>query len=350
MNEATAAASDDILFERRGRMGLVTLNRPRALNALTHDMSLKLDAQLRAWAADRKIASVCITGAGERAFCAGGDVRALYESGPGGKLTRDFYWDEYRLNRRIHRLANPYVALIDGIAMGGGVGVSVPGRFRVVTEKALFAMPETGIGLFPDVGGTYFLARCPGEIGVYLGLTGARLKAADLMYAGLATHHVASERLRELTVALEREPMEPTLEHFCESEGRAPLATHRDAIDRCFAGDRVEGIIEAPAREGGEWAEGTRATLLQKSPTSLRVTLRQLRLGRMLDFEDCMRLEYRLVQRFMAAHDFFEGVRAVVIDKDNRPRWKPAELGAVAPAMVEAYFASLGERELHFND
>ncbi len=350
MNEATASAGDDVLFERRGQMGHVTLNRPRALNALTHDMSLKLDAQLRAWAADRNIACVCITGAGDRAFCAGGDVRALYESGPGGKLTRDFYWDEYRLNRRIHRFPKPYVALIDGIAMGGGVGVSVPGRFRVVTEKALFAMPETGIGLFPDVGGTYFLARCPGQIGLYLGLTGARLKSADLMYAALATHHVASERLPELIAALEGESMEATLDRFRENAGRAPLATHREVIDRCFAGDRVEDIIDALAREGGEWADATRATLLQKSPTSLRVTLRQLRLGRTLDFEECMRLEFRLVQRFMSAHDFFEGVRAVVIDKDNRPGWEPARLDEIAQATLEAYFASLGAGELQFDD
>jgi enoyl-CoA hydratase len=350
MNEIAASETEDILFARRGRLGHVLLNRPRALNALTHAMSIKFDAALRAWASDPAVETVCITGAGDRAFCAGGDVRALYQAGPGGRLTRDFYWDEYRLNRRIHRYPKPYVALIDGIAMGGGVGVSVPGRFRVVSEKALFAMPETGIGLFPDVGGTYFLSRCPGEIGVYLGLTGARLKAVDLVYAGLATHHVPSERLGELLSALESEPAEAALDRFAESPGHPPLAAQREAIDRCFAGESIEDILDALDREGSAWAKATRDALMQKSPTSLRVSLRQLRAGRELDFEECMRLEYRLVRRFMAGHDFFEGVRAVVVDKDNKPRWRPAQLADVTPAMVDPYFASLGAEELAFDD
>ncbi len=352
MNEQqVSAASDDILFDLRGVMGHVTLNRPKALNALTLDMSLKMDRQLRLWTTDPQVRSVAVTGAGDRAFCAGGDIRALYESGPGGPLTREFYWHEYRLNRRIHRLAKDYAALIDGIAMGGGVGVSMTGRWRVVSEKALFAMPETGIGLFPDVGGTYFLSRLPGELGLYLGLTGARLKAADLVYAGLATHFVPSTKQAALLEALESEPAPVALGRFTEQPaGKPALAAHRAVIDRCFAFDTVEEILDALSRDGSNFATETRAILLQKSPTSLRVTLRQLREGRTLDFEDCMRLEYRLVQRFMAAHDFFEGVRAVVIDKDNKPRWKPADLAHVRPADVDAYFASLGVNELNYDD
>jgi enoyl-CoA hydratase len=349
MNEA-AAPGGDILFAERGRLGHATMNRPKALNALTLGMSQALDRQLKAWAQDPGIDKVAITGAGDRAFCAGGDVRALYESGPGGQLTRDFYWHEYRLNRRIHRFPKDYVALIDGIAMGGGVGVSMTGRFRAVSEKALFAMPETGIGLFPDVGATYFLTRTPGQLGMFLGLTGARLKAADLVYCGLATHYVPSGRMMELLATLESESAAAALKRFAQSAGDAPLAAHRAAIDRCFAGDSIEAILAALARERSDWASATRDTISQKSPTSLRVTVRQLRMGARLDFEDCMRLEFRLVQRFMAGGDFFEGVRSVVIDKDNAPRWNPARLEDVDPAHIDKYFASLGRDELTFED
>lgn len=349
MNEA-AAPSGDILFAVRGRLGHATMNRPKALNALTLGMSQALDRNLRAWAHDPAIDTVAITGAGDRAFCAGGDIRALYDSGPGGRLTRDFYWHEYRLNRRIHRFPKDYVALIDGIAMGGGVGVSMTGRIRAVSERALFAMPETGIGLFPDVGATYFLTRTPGQLGMFLGMTGARLKAADLVYCGLATHYVPSARMAELVAALESEPVAAALARFAQSAGDSPMAAHRAAIDRCFSGDTVETILEALAGEGTDWAIATRDTLLQKSPTSLRVTVRQLRAGAGLDFEDCMRLEYRLVQRFMAGGDFFEGVRSVVIDKDNAPRWNPARLEDVDPTRIDQYFASLGRDELTFEE
>ena len=349
MNEA-GAPSGDILFAECGHLGHATMNRPKALNALTLGMSLALDAKLKTWTHHPKIQTVAITGAGDRAFCAGGDIRALYESGPGGKLTREFYWREYRLNRRIHRFPKDYVALIDGIAMGGGVGVSMTGRFRAVSERALFAMPETGIGLFPDVGATYFLTRTPGQLGAFLGLAGARLKAADLVYCGLATHYIPSAGMAELLAALEREPAKAALERLAQPAGDSPLAAHRAAIDRCFAGDTIEAILDALAREANDWAKATRETLLQKSPTSLRVALRQLRMGVSLDFEECMRLEYRLVQRFMAGGDFFEGVRSVVIDRDNAPRWNPARLEDVDAAGVDRYFASLGPDELTFED
>lgn len=351
MNDATSI-KDDILFAVRGRLGHITLNRPKALNALTHDMSLRLDSQLRSWASEPRVETVVITGAGDRAFCAGGDVRALWEAGPSGSLTREFYWNEYRMNRRIFRYPKPYVALMDGITMGGGVGVSAPGRFRVATEKTLFAMPETGIGLFPDVGASYYLSHLAGQLGVYVGLTGARIKAADLAYTGLATHFIPSALLPAVVVALEREAPADVLRRFAtRPDGEAPLATHRSAIDRCFAGDTVEQILGALEREGGTWAAETRQTLVQKAPLSLRVTLRELREAKHLDFEDCMRMEYRLVRRFMHDHDFFEGVRAVLVDKDNTPKWRPSSLADATPAIVDAYFAPFtNEPELHYDD
>ncbi|MBI3452254.1 MAG: enoyl-CoA hydratase/isomerase family protein [Rhodospirillales bacterium] len=357
MNDTVIDNSTDILFGREGRVGHVTMNRPKALNALTHDMSVRFDRQLAEWALGRAVETVVITGAGDRAFSAGGDVRALWDSIARRRrgeaddgLTRNFYWDEYRLNRRIFRFPKPYVALVDGIAMGGGVGVSFTGRWRVVGDKTLFAMPETGIGLFPDVGGTYFLSRCPGQLGVYLGLTGARIKAADLIHAGLATHYVPSAHFAALFEALKAEPAEQALKHFAVDAGAAPIADVRASIDRCFAGDTIEGILAALEREGGEWAQQTLATLAQKAPLSLRVTLRQLRAGAKLDFEDCMRMEFRLVRRFMADHDFFEGIRAVIVDKDNRPRWNPASLAEATAAKTDAYFVPLDDGELSFED
>ena len=295
---------------------------------------------------------ICLTGAGDRAFCAGGDVRALWEAGPTGRLTREFYWNEYRMNRRIFRYPKPYVALMDGITMGGGVGVSAPGRLRVATEKTLFAMPETGIGLFPDVGASYYLSHLAGQVGIYLGLTGARIKAADLLYSGLATHFIPSALMPAVIVALEREDPADVLRRFAaRPDGEAPLAAQRGAIDRCFAGDTVEAILAALEREGGAWATETRQTLAQKAPLSLRVTLRELREAATLDFEDCMRMEYRLVRRFMHDHDFFDGVRAVLVDKDNKPAWRPSSLAGATAAMVDAYFAPFtDEAELHYDD
>ena len=347
-------SADDILFERRGGLGLVRLNRPQALNALTLEMSRRLDAALKEWAHNPDVALVAIRGVGERAFCAGGDVRALYKEGPGSAYTETFYREEYALNRNIFRFPKPYVALIDGIVMGGGVGVSAHGSHRVVTERTVFAMPETGIGLFPDVGATWLLSRCPGESGIYLGLTGARIRAADLLALGLAESMVPGARLDALETALpemrSREQIDALLRAHAADPGEPALAPHRAAIDRCFAEPTVERILAALDAEGTDWARETAATLRTKSPTSLKVSLKQLRLGRTLpDFEAAMRLEFRLVQHFMAGGDFFEGVRAVVIDKDQRPRWSPARVEDVSEAAVAAYFAPL-ERELEFPD
>jgi enoyl-CoA hydratase len=350
MNDTNTHTADDILFERKGRLGLITMNRPKALNALTHEMSLALDRQLKLWATDPKIAAVAIVGAGDRAFCAGGDIRALYQSGPKGELTQEFYWNEYRMNRRIFRYPKPYVALMNGITMGGGVGVSAPGRFRVVTEKTLLAMPETGIGLFPDVGASYYLSHMPGQFGIYLGLTGNRIQAADILYTGFATDFAPSTSIAAIASALESEAPDPVLERLAAPLDQVPpLKAHQAVIDRCFAGDTVEAIIAKLEKEGGVWADQVRTTLLEKSPMSLKVTLRELREAASLDFEDCMVMEYRLVQAFMADRDFFEGVRAVLIDKDNKPNWQPARLADVTPAMVDAYFRKL-PHDLTFED
>jgi len=341
---------DEILFTRQGGIGRVTLNRPRALNALTADMALEFDETLVDWAADDGVAAVVIAGAGERAFCAGGDIRALYAAleRPGDPLPRDFYWHEYRLNHRIHAFAKPYVALVDGVVMGGGVGVSIHGSHRVLTERSLFAMPETGIGLFPDVGMTHVLPRMPGRLGLYLGLTGARLRAADALYCGVGTHYAPSARLDDLVTALAADPgdVDAIVAGFATDPGPPPLAAHRPLIDRCFAGESVEAILASLAAEPGDWAAETLATLRSKSPASLKVTHRQITRGAGLDFAACMRLEFRLSQHFCAGHDFAEGIRAVVIDKDGAPKWKPARLAEVSDADVEAYFAPLPEGEL----
>ena len=354
--------SDDVLIERRaGRDGSVLhieLNRPRALNALTLPMIRKIDPVLAAAQADPDVACVVITGAGDRAFCAGGDVRAIAESLPdkASTLSQDFFREEYVLNRRIHRYPKPYVALIDGVSMGGGFGVSVHGRFRVCTEKLTFAMPETTIGLFPDVGGTWFLTRCPGEVGTYLALTGRRVKLADALYCGYATHAVPSGDVATLRQALfeqaprDRAGVDAVIARFAAAPEPPPLAEHRRTIDRCFAFDTVEQIVRALAQDGGDWGAEIVRELGQKSPTSLKVTLRQLRGGRGLEIEDVLIREYRMTQRFMAAHDFAEGVRALLIDKDQKPRWRPSGLAEIDAATVEAYFAPLGADDLRFDE
>lgn len=346
--------NDDAICTRRGPIGHILLNRPRALNALNLPMIETMAPALAQWAADPAIKAVIIRGAGDRAFCAGGDVRAVWEAGRqrqrgegDGALTAGFFAAEYRLNRQIKRFPKPYVALMDGITMGGGVGLSVHGSHRVTTEKTLLAMPETGIGLFPDVGGSYFLPRLPGRLGLYLGLTGVRLGAGDLAYAGIATHHVASASLdeveRELETALTEAPdataaLEAVLGRHAATPEPASLAAQRPAIDRCFAAGSVEAILALLAVEEGDWARQTEAALRHMSPTSLKVTFEQLRRGADLSFEECMRQEFRMTQAVMEGHDFYEGIRAVLVDKDRNPHWQPARLEDVGPAAVARFF------------
>jgi enoyl-CoA hydratase len=351
--------TDEILRQRHGALAVVTLNRPKALNTLTLGMYRTLDPELVAWGMDPAIRAVLIRGAGDRAFCAGGDVRAIYEAGRGqtAGLTADFFREEYHLIQRVYRFPKPYIALLGGITMGGGAGVSIHGSHRVATERFVFAMPETAIGLFPDIGATTFLNRCPGRIGRYLGLTGARINAADALYCGLVTHYVPNERLAALTDALgalgwrdgeERLQVDDILADFSQPAGPPPLAELRPAIDRCFAADTVEGIIAALEREQGEWARAALASIAKASPTSLKITLHQLQVGARFDVEAALQLEYRMTQHVMQRHDFFEGVRALLVDKDQAPKWRPASLAAVNAADVDFYFRPIGDRELRF--
>ena len=355
--------ADDIQFSVRGSLGHVLLNRPKALNALTLDMIRRMTSKLRFWAEDAAIRSVAVEGAGDRAFCAGGDVRALYEAGLKRKngdgterLTEQFYREEYQLNQLIFHYPKPYVAVMDGITMGGGVGVAVHGSHRIATERTMFAMPETGIGLFPDVGGSHFLPRCPGETGMYLGLTGARLNAADCLYAGIADHYIASAAIGDVADSLAALPpgdeadhsVDSVLAHYDVDPGPPTLADHREVIDRCFCRDSVEEIIGALDAELDPWAADALQTLEAKSPLSLKMTYRQLRAGAHLDFDDALTMEYRMSQGCMAGHDFFEGVRAVVIDKDDEPRWKPASLSKVSDRELDRYFMPLGGEDLIF--
>lgn len=342
--------SDDILFERRGAAGLVTLNRPKALNAVTHAMVLALRAQLDAWAADDAVMRVIVTAAGERAFSAGGDIRALYDLGQTERRAeaRQFWRDEYPLNAAIKNYRKPYIALIDGIVMGGGVGVSVHGSHRVAGDRFSFAMPEVGIGFFPDVGATWFLPRMPGETGTYCALTGERFGVADGVAAGIATHRVVSARFPDLIEALTGTvSVDAVLAAFNAPVSGGPIMARRAVIDRLFAGDRVEAILDAldhEAASGGanaEWAGKTAAIMRTKSPFSLKLALQQVRRGVEMDFEECMRTEFRIVSRVIEGRDFYEGVRAAIVDKDNKPRWWHDSVATVSGAEVASYFAPL---------
>jgi enoyl-CoA hydratase len=339
---------DEILVETRGRLGIVTLNRPKALNALSLGMIRALDRALDHFAADPAIDAVAIRGAGEKAFCAGGDVRALVLTPAGPEkeqLARDFFAEEYRVNHKIHTYAKPFVALIDGVTMGGGVGLSVHGSHRVATERTLFAMPETALGLFPDVGATWFLNRCPGEMGIYLGLAGVRLKAADALALGLATHYVTTDRLEVLVAALaaqarlDHATVDRLLAAASADAGPNVVAGRQAGVDRAFAGESVEAIVRALEAEPAEWAQEALHTLRRASPTSLKTTLRQLRAGRGLDIKEMFRIEYRLAVRSVDGNDFPEGVRAILVDKDNKPNWRPSRLEAVDDAAIDRLFA-----------
>jgi enoyl-CoA hydratase len=348
-------ADADILFERHGAAGLVTLNRPKALNAVSHDMVRALRRQLDAWAGDGAVSRVIVTANGERAFSAGGDIRALYDQGKAGQQTQalEFFAEEYSLNNFIKRYPKPYVSLIDGIVMGGGVGISIHGSHRVAGDKYQFAMPEVGIGFFPDVGATWALPRLPGRIGTYLALTGERLRTADGVATGAATHHVRSDRFADLRDALcGAVSVDAVLAAFSEPAAKGEVSALQPTIDRLFAAPRVEEILTDLDREAGSpavhavWAKKAADTVRTKSPLSLRIALEQMRRGAECAFDECMRIEFRIVSRVVYGHDLYEGVRAVIIDKDNAPRWQPASVDAVTDAEVARHFEPLGKDEL----
>jgi len=341
----------EVICERQGAAGLIRLNRPQALNAITLGMVRAIRQALEAWAQDDTVAAVVIAAAGQRAFSAGGDIRDLYELGRAGRTEEalGFWREEYALNLRIKRYPKPYVALIDGLVMGGGVGVSLHGSHRVAGERYQFAMPEVGIGFFPDVGATYALPRLPGRIGTYLALTGNRVRADDALGLGLATHALPSAELpRVLEALIAAEPVEDVLPAAAPGPGGEILG-NRDLIDRCFAADTVAAILAAldrHAADGSAFARDTAATMRAKSPTSLAIALEQMRRGGSLSFEEAMRTEFRIVSRVIEGHDFYEGVRAAILDKDGAPRWQPPGLEFVAPGDIARYFEPLGAREL----
>ncbi|XP_030641756.1 3-hydroxyisobutyryl-CoA hydrolase, mitochondrial isoform X4 [Chanos chanos] len=348
----------EVLLETVGNAGVITLNRPKALNALNISMIRCMFPQLKKWEKDSETDIVIIKGAGGKAFCAGGDIRAVTEAGKSGdSLAKDFFREEYILNNAIGTFQKPYVALIDGITMGGGVGLSVHGHFRVATEKTLFAMPETAIGLFPDVGGGYFLPRLQGKLGLFLALTGFRLKGRDVQRAGVATHFVESQKLGALQKELVdlRSPSMSDVTKLLDSyqeqstldiEKPFVLQQHIEAINRLFQADSVEQIVENLKNDGSPFAQKQAETLAKMSPTSLKLTFRQLQAGATMSLQEVLVMEYRLSQACMRGHDFYEGVRAVLVDKDQSPKWKPSTLAGVSEQSVEESFASLEERDL----
>jgi enoyl-CoA hydratase len=346
----------DLHARRDGAAGRITLNRPKALNALTLDMVHSFATVLDDWTGDDSVRVVIIDGAGTRGLCAGGDVRALNDSGLRGDGMAETFWrDEYRLNAAIGRYPKPVVAVMDGIVMGGGVGISAHASCRIVTGKTMIAMPEVGIGLLPDVGGTWLLSRAPGETGTYLALTGTRIAAADAIHCGLADHFVQSERLGDLAKALveadysddPKQEVEAIVKSFASEPGPAPLAAKAAVIDAMFCHDTVEQCLETARSSGDDWSIKVASEIEAKSPTSLKVTLAALRHARTLgSLEDCLNMEFRIINRMFHGPDFREGVRAALIDKDQSPRWRPANLSEVTEAAVSAHFVPLGPNEL----
>ena len=345
-------AEPHILFETRDALGLITLNRPKALNALTHGMCIGMHKMLLAWEQDRAIAVVAIRGAGPRAFCAGGDIRAMADSSVDKTpAAANFLRDEYRLNALIGAFSKPYIALTHGVAMGGGAGVSVHAPFRLADEDLVFAMPETGIGFVPDIGASFFLSRCPGETGMYLALTGTHIGLGDALALGLMTHRVAASDHEELTARLAvGEAPDKVIAAFVSAAPLSPMAEHRSSIDRIFAAHSVEAVLERLDRDGSDFAAATARTIRGRSPTSLKLAFQLMRRGKGLSRKECLKMEYRVGSRTVMGHDFREGVRALLRDKDGRPRWEPSALAAVTDQNVAGYFEPLGARELSFAD
>lgn len=337
--------TDEVLIRVEGSVGRITLNRPKALHALTTAMCAAMTDALLAWRDDPAVKLVLLDHAGERGFCAGGDIRMLAESGASdGKDARAFFFIEYRLNHLLFEYAKPVVVIMDGVTMGGGVGLAMPAGYRVATERTTFAMPETGIGLFPDVGGGWFLPRMPSHIGTWLALTGGRIKAADCELIGVATDFVESGKVEALKAAIVADPaaVDRLLTEYEGDAGRPPLAAHQDEIDQIFGADTLEEILAGLKAAGTEWASEQLKVLATKSPQTMKVALRQLRLGgKMESFAENMTMEYRIGARVVQRHDFIEGVRAVIVDKDNAPRWNPATPEGVSEAMLDEIFAPL---------
>ena len=337
----------DVSIRVENGIGRVTLNRPQALHALNTEMCRMMSEALTKWAGDDSVKMLMIDHVeGTRGFCAGGDIRRVAESGRGdGKAGEDFFRIEYTLNTQIKRFPKPYVAFLDGVTMGGGVGISIHGSHRIATENTLFAMPETGIGLFPDVGGSWFLPRLEGELGIWLALTGARLKGKDVLAAGIATHFVESEKLPELKArVLAGEALDTALADYTQPMPEPVYAEHLDIINHCFSRPTITDICLALKMADDDWATAQADILKSRSPLSMAVSLEQLRRGaKMSSFADIMRMEYRIACHIIRTHDFSEGVRAVIEDKDQAPKWSPETSAGVTETRVEAMFAPVAE-------
>ncbi|EHL31503.1 hypothetical protein LDG_6434 [Legionella drancourtii LLAP12] len=342
--------TDDVLFTQEGQLGLITLNRPSALNALTLTMILRMQRQLSLWKKDDNIHAIVVQAVPGNAFCAGGDVRSLYFSGRlNDSEQMQFFWHEYRLNHFIHHLGKPYISLIDGLVMGGGVGISLHGSHPVASDHFVFAMPETSIGFFPDIGASYLLTRCPGYLGIYLGLTGNRLGPQDALRAGLVKQIISSEQIPALLNTLKNTDLsvdafkgvdQCLYEYVTESSTVEPSQI-KPAIDVCFAHSTVETIKSSLQDLDGVWPVSIDNALSQKSPISLKVTLAQLQKAKGLSLDQCLQMDYNLVSHFMHGSDFYEGVRALLIDKDKTPRWHPDSLEMVSESMVDDYFTRM---------
>ena len=334
-----------ILTSIDNHVGRIRLNRPKALHALNHAMCDTMLAALEQWRDDPAVQAVVIDHAEGRGFCAGGDIRMIADSSAAdGADARAFFATEYRLNHRLFTYAKPTIAFMDGVTMGGGVGISQPCKLRVATENSRFAMPETAIGLFPDVGGGWYLSRLPGRIGQYLALTGARLDGAEMLALGLATHLLPAETLEAVKQAIAADPQaaEAILSDHATPPGDTPILAQREAIDRLFASDDFDDILAALDADGSDWARAQLATLRQRSPLSCKVSLKLLLDGAtMPTFEDEMRQEYAVVTRIVQRSDIVEGVRAVIVDKDHAPKWDPATPAAISDHMIDRIFAPL---------
>ncbi|EHI14362.1 enoyl-CoA hydratase/isomerase family protein [Mycolicibacterium thermoresistibile] len=343
------AKNEDVLVNVEGGVGLLTLNRPKAINSLTHGMVTTMAERLAAWENDDSVRAVLLTGAGERGLCAGGDVVAIYHSAKAdGAEARRFWFDEYRLNAHIGRYPKPYVSIMDGIVMGGGVGVGAHGNVRVVTDTTKMAMPEVGIGFIPDVGGTYLLSRAPGKLGLHAALTGAPFSGADAIVMGFADHYVPHDKIDEFTRAVIADGVDAALAAHAQEPPASPLAEQRSWIDECYTGDTVADIIAA-LRAHDAPAAGEAADLIAtRSPIALSVTLESVRrAAKLQSLEDTLRQEYRVSCASLKSHDLVEGIRAQLVDKDRNPKWRPATLAEVTEADVEAYFAPV-DPELTF--
>lgn len=344
--------TDDVHFEEKKgshhTIGVITLNRPAVLNSISHDMIHAMTTQLKHWARDDAMHAVVIQASEGRAFCAGGDLRLTYERMRAKDGVRNTYFqDEYELNRLIYHYKKPYIAFLNGITMGGGVGLSMHGSHRIATDRLLFAMPETGIGFFPDVGGTYFLPRLANEMGTYLGLTGARITVDDAKMLGLVTHKINEAVFPDIMQALlatpiyasdARETVTGILDQFAVPVATSPLMQVKEEINASFHHNSIEAILTAIKYSGNTFLESAADILKKKSPTSLKVTLRALREGLLLDFDGCMKQEAYLASHFLEGHDFMEGIRALIIEKDQSPHWQPSDLASITDSMVLDYF------------